>query len=179
MRHYDTSAKVYDSQYYEEQESKIKAALSGFTLEKENMVLDMGCGTGLLFPYVASRVKLVVGIDVSASIIKQAKKRMNTYTNTALIRADADYAPFPNETFDIIFAITLLQNTPKQSQTIKEMKRVTKQNATMVVTGLKKAFSRKEFIRLLRDAELEIKALRLDEKLKDHVSICVKSQRKP
>jgi ubiquinone/menaquinone biosynthesis C-methylase UbiE len=179
MLHYDQSAKVYDNRYYEEQEAKIEAALSGFTLEKENMILDMGCGTGLLFPYVTSRVKLVVGIDISASIVKQAKKRMKTYTNTALIRADADYAPFPNETFDTVFAITLLQNTPKQSRTINEMKRLTKQKATIVVTGLKKAFSRKEFTRLLREAELKIKALRLDEKLKDYVSICVKSRRKP
>jgi ubiquinone/menaquinone biosynthesis C-methylase UbiE len=179
MRHYDQSAKVYDNRYYEEQEAKIKAALSGLTLEKEKIILDMGCGTGLLFPYVTSRGKLVVGIDISASILQHAKKRMKTYTNTALIRADADYAPFPNETFDNVFAVTLLQNAPKQPRTIDEMKRLTKQNATIVVTGLKKAFSRKEFIRLVREAELEIKALQLDAKLKDYVAICVKSRRKP
>lgn len=177
MMHYNQSAKVYDNQYYEEQEAKINAALSGFTLEEENLILDMGCGTGLLFPHVASRAKLVVGIDVSASIVKQAKKRTDTYTNIALIRADADYTPFPNETFDAVFAITLLQNTPDQPRTIKEMKRVTKQNAMIVVTGLRKAFSRKEFTGLLREAELEVKALRIDEKLKDYVAICVKSRR--
>ena len=179
MRHYDQSATVYDIQYYEEQEAKTKAALTDFTLERENIILDMGCGTGLLFPHIADRVKLVVGLDVSNSIIKQAKKRTKEYSNAALIQADADYMPFSKETFDVAFAITLLQNTPRSNRTLDEMKRVTKQTAIMVVTGLRKAFSRKKFAQLLREARLETKALRSDENLKDYVAVCVKSRRKP
>jgi len=180
MRHYDQSAKVYDAQYHEEQEAKIKAALTGFALEKENIILDAGCGTGLLFHYIVERGRLVVGIDISSSMLKEAKKRLNEYSNTAIIRADTDYTPFPNKTFDTVFAITLLQNTPQPHLTLNEMKRVTKQNATIVATGLKKTFSRKEFTRLLREAGLEIKVLKLDANLKEYVAICRKdSQRKP
>jgi len=175
MRHYNQSATVYDAQYYKEQEAKIKAALAELNLKKENLILDAGCGTGLLFPHVAERVKLVVGIDISARILKEAKKRVKEYLNTAVIISDTDYMPFPNNTFDAVFAITLLQNTPKPHQTLNEMKRVTKQNATIVATGIKKAFSRKKFTQLLRETELEIKVLRLDENLKEHVAICIKS----
>src|SRR4030067_2910887 len=179
MWHYDQSAMVYDTQYYEEQEAKIKAALLGFTLEKENIILDAGCGTGLLFPRVANRGKLVVGVDVSSSIVKQVKKRVKDHIKTALIRADADFMPFLNGTFDVVFAVTLLQNMPKPFWTLDELKRVTKHNATIIATGLKKAFSREDFTRLLREAGLEIKALRYDENLKDYVAVCVKSRRKP
>jgi len=175
MRHYDQLAAVYDAQYYEEQEAKIKAALVEFNLTKENLILDAGCGTGLLFPHVAGKVKLVVGIDISTRIVQEAKKRMKEYLNTAVIIADTDYMPFSNETFDVVFAITLLQNTPKPHQTLHEMKRVTKQNALIVVTGLRKAFSRKEFARLLRQVELKIKVLRLDENLKEYVAVCRKT----
>jgi len=178
MRHYDQSATVYDAQYYEEQEAKIKAALAELNLKKENLILDAGCGTGLLFPHVAERVKLVVGVDISVRILKEAKKRVKEYSNTAVIIADIDYTPFPNGTFDATFAITLLQNTPKPPQTLNEMKRVTKQNTTIVITGLKKAFSRKEFIRLLRETGLKIKVLRLDENLKEYVAICTKILKK-
>ena len=179
MWHYDQSAMVYDTQYYEEQEAKIKAALLGFTLEKENIILDAGCGTGLLFPRVANRVKLVVGVDVSVSIVKQVKKRVKDHINTALIRADADFMPFPNGTFDFVFAVTLLQNMPKPFWTLAELKRVTKHNATIIATGLKKTFSQEDFTLLLREAGLEIKALRHDENLKDYVAVCVKSRRNP
>jgi len=174
MRHYNQSATVYDTQYYEEQETKIKTALAELNLKKQNIILDAGCGTGLLFPHIADKVKLVVGLDISAHILKEAKKRIQEYSNTAVIIADTDYTPFPNNTFDAVFAITLLQNTPKPRQTLNEMKRVTKQNATIVVTGLKKTFSRKEFTRLLREAELKIKVLKLDENHKEYIAICTK-----
>lgn len=174
MQHYNQSAAVYDAQYHEEQEEKIKAALAELNLAKENLILDAGCGTGLLFPHVAERVRLVVGVDISARILKEAKKRIKEYLNTAVIIADIDYMPFPNDTFDAAFAITLLQNMPKPRQTLNEMKRVIKQNATIVATGLKKTFSRKEFTRLLRGAGLEIKTLKLDENLKEYVAVCTK-----
>jgi len=179
MRHYDQSAKVYDVQYSEEQEAKIRTAMDNLTLSGGIVILDAGCGTGLLFPHVAKRVKLFVGVDISGSIVKEAKKRVKAHENTALIRADTDYTPFPNQTFDVAFVVTLLQNTPKPRRTLTEMKRVTKQNATIVATGLKKAFSRKEFTQLLGGAGLEIKVLKLDKNLKEYIAICTKPQRKP
>jgi len=178
MRHYEQSAAVYDTQYYMEQEAKIKTALAELSFKKETLLLDAGCGTGLLFPHVAERVKLVVGVDISASILKEAKKRVKEYSNAAVVRADTDYAPFKNNVFDGAFAITLLQNTPKPHQTLMEMKRVTKQNAIIVATGLKKTFSQREFARLLREVELEIKVLRLDENFKEYVATCTKPSKK-
>jgi len=178
MQHYDHSAKVYDTQYSEEQEAKIKTALAEISLKKENLTLDAGCGTGLLFPHVSKKVKLVVGIDVSEVILKEAKKRVKEQSNVALIRADIDCTPFQNDIFDAAFAITLLQNTPKPHQTLNEIKRVTKQSAQIIATGLKKAFSRKEYARLLSEARLEIKVLKLDENLKEYVTICSKNSKK-
>jgi len=177
MRHYDHSASVYDALYYEEQEAKMKVALAESTLKEESIILDAGCGTGLLFPHVEEKAKLAVGLDVSGRILKEAKKRVNR-ANTALVRADIDCAPFQNDAFDAAFAITLLQNTPKPHQTLTEIKRVTKQNGTIVATGLMKAFSRKEFIKLPMIARLKIKVLRLDENLKEHIAICTKSTKK-
>src|SRR4030067_2771689 len=158
MRHYDQAATVYDTQYNDEQEAKIKMALTGFTLEKENIILDAGCGTGLLFPHVANRVELVVSVDVSASIVKQENKQVKDHINTALIRADADFMPFLNGTFDVVFAVTLLQNMPKPFRTLDELKRVTKHNATIIATGLKKTFSREDLTRFSRREGFEIKA---------------------
>jgi len=179
MLHYDQSSEVYDNQYGEEQEAKINAALSSFSLEKDNVLLDMGCGTGILFSQIAKKVKLVVGIDISIPILTKAKKRKNGTKNISLIRADADHAPFLNETFDTVFAVTLIQNIPTKSRAISEIKRVARQKATIVITGLKKTFSQREFTSLLRDAGLETMALNLDERLKDYIAICVKTQRKP
>jgi len=178
MQHYNHTASTYDAQYNEEQEAKIKAALTQLTLKKQNLILDAGCGTGLLFPHLAEKVKLVAGIDISRQILKQAKKRIKAQTNAAIVRADTDSTPFKNNVFDIAFAITLLQNTPKPRQTLNEIKRVTKQNATIIATGLKKTFSQQEFTRLLKEARLKIKALKQDKNLKEYVTTCTKSAKK-
>jgi ubiquinone/menaquinone biosynthesis C-methylase UbiE len=178
MRHYDQSASVYNAQYYEEQEAKITAALSTLIIKKTSLILDAGCGTGFLFPHVAEEGKLVVGLDVSRIILKEAAKLGKGQADVALVRADVDYAPFRNRVFDVAFVITLLQNTPKPEQTLNEIKRVTKQNATIVTTGLRKAFSRKAFTRLLREAGLQIQVLKLDKNLKEYVATCTKPTRK-
>jgi len=175
IRHYDQLSKVYDAQYSEEQEAKIKAALNGLELRNKNVVLDAGCGTGLLFHHIAKKVKLVAGLDFSSHVLREAKKRTKQLHNIALLKADADQTPFQNQTFDTVFAITLLQNTPNAAHTLEEIKRLSKNQAAIVATGLKKRFTQESFTNLLQQAKLNIKVLKTNEKLKGYVAICTKS----
>jgi len=174
MRKYDHSAKVYDAQYAEEQNAKIKAALSHLNLREDSLILDVGCGAGLLFEHLGDSVKLLVGLDLSSGILKEAKKRAKRFLRTALIRADADLTPFPNEIFDAVFAITLLQNMPNPPLTIQEMARVAQASAIIVVTGLKKAYSQDAFRGLLEKAGLEAQIMETDEQLRGYVALCKK-----
>lgn len=172
MRHYDRLAKIYDSQYAEEQEAKIKAALSDVYMKPNSIVLDSGCGTGLLFEHIGNFVKLLVGIDISARILKEAKKRAKNFLNLALLRAEADYTPFQDKTFDTVFAITLLQNTPNPARTLREIKRITKQDATIAITALKKEFTQKAFTKLLKNVQLTVNTIKANSNLKDYIVTC-------
>jgi ubiquinone/menaquinone biosynthesis C-methylase UbiE len=172
MRHYDQLAQVYDAQYSDEQNAKIEAGLNKTKLSQNEQVLDLGCGTGLLFQHIAKSAKSVVGIDVSSRILQKAKKRAEQLSNTAVIRADADYSPFQNQTFDQVFAITLLQNMPKPLETLKETKRVSKHQSIIVVTGLKKRFTQQLFVRLLNKASLRISTLQANPQLKGYLAVC-------
>jgi len=172
MRHYDHLAQVYDAQYSEEQKAKIEAALNNTKLSQNELVLDVGCGTGLLFRHVAKSAKLVVGIDISSKILQEARKRTKQLPNTAVVSADADYTPFQNQTFDQVFAITLLQNMPNPAETLGEIKRVSKHQSTIVVTGLKKKFTKERFIKLLNKAGLKISTLKTNPQLKGHLAVC-------
>jgi ubiquinone/menaquinone biosynthesis C-methylase UbiE len=176
IRHYDQTAETYDQQYMEEQDLKIAIALEALPqpIDKNAVILDAGCGTGLLFPNIARKTKQTVGIDTSIKSLKKAKAKTKTYHNTALIKADADFLPFKAEIFTHIFAFTLVQNTPNPKSTIEEMQRVTQRDATLVITGLKKHFTRTAFVKLLENARLEILALKTDEELKDLVAVCRK-----
>ena len=172
MRHYDHLAQVYDAQYSEEQNAKIEAALNNMRLSQNEQVLDVDCGTGLLFQHVAKSAKIVIGIDVSSKILQKAKKRTDQLPNTAVIRADADYTPFQRQTFDRIFVMTLLQNMPNPAETLREIKRVSKHRSTIIVTGLKKKFTQEFFMRLLSKAGLEISTLKTNPQLKGYLAAC-------
>lgn len=173
MLRYDSSARTYDRQYAEEQATKIEAALNTISIKKNSLVLDVGCGTGLLFSYVAGKAEATVGLDISQKILLQAEKRAKFLPNTHLIFADADKMPLKENSFDYVFAFTLIQNMPNPVKTLNETKRVAKKDAVIVVTGLKKTFTIKSFEDLLRDAGLKVVALK-DKNLKCHVAICTK-----
>jgi len=172
MRHYDLQAEIYNVQYLGEQNAKINEVLKNMKLKAQEMVLDLGCGTGFLFQHVSKRVKHVVGLDVSQKALAKAKKHSKNMSNVFLVRADADNTPFPDHLFDKVFAITVLQNMPDPAKTVFEMKRVSKPHATYAVTGLKKKYTQESFVELLESAQLKIVTLKSSQQLKGYVAVC-------
>lgn len=177
MRRYDQSARVYDIQYFDEQETKIRTIMQNLRMPRGIRILDAGCGTGLLFRNVVNKADFAVGIDISRGLIQEARKKTQHYRNVALVLADTDNMPLLDESFDIILAVTLMQNLPAPTATLTEFKRVAKETASIVVTGLKKHFTQEGFLKMLHEAGLFVDALKLDDMERDYVSICRKTRR--
>jgi malonyl-CoA O-methyltransferase len=156
--------------YAEEQAAKIEVALRHVEV-KAGVVLDVGCGTGILFSYVADKARTTVGVDVSKKTLLEAKERARNHASVHLVCADADNMPLRDDVFDRVFAITLIQNMPRQTETLNEIRRVVKDDALIVVTGLKKVFTRSKLEQLLKNAGLNIIAMR-NEGLKCYVAVC-------
>lgn len=173
MQRYDITAGMYDARYAEEQEAKYKTALAG--LNVAGAVLDVGCGTGLLFNHVAAQTKAVVGVDVSVKLLLQAKERSKSFRNAHVVQADADHLPVRSAYFTVVFAFTVLQNMPKPAETLHELKRAAKRNGAIVVTGLKKAFPSEAFEALLQQAGLRVVSIKDDAALKCYVAVNVQN----
>ncbi len=173
MRRYNLTAHMYDNRYAEEQEAKYKEALEDLEIASHNLVLDVGCGSGLLFRHVAPKTETVVGVDISKKLLHQANHRSKGHSNVHVVQADADHLPFKTEALTLIFAFTVLQNMPKPIETLEEIKRVAKRDAFIVVTGLKKAFSLIAFGDLLDQAGLLVVTFRDAEALKCYVAVAV------
>ena len=139
-------------------------------------MVDLGCGTGLLLRKIEEKKGItVVGIDISRNMLSYAKQSLRDSSSVHLILADADNIPIKNSYFSHSFAITLLQNMPNLSSTLKEMKRITTSSASIIITGLKKCFTEGSFVKLLHNAELKPKLLVVsDTRLKCHITVCVK-----
>ncbi|MDW8041043.1 MAG: class I SAM-dependent methyltransferase [Nitrososphaerota archaeon] len=178
MQHYNVTAKSYDELYAAEQRVKIEKALEKVRIPNNSLILDGGCGTGLLFEYVADKAQLVVGIDISRRILEEAKKRAKKFGNVHLVLADADRQPFRDGVFSHVFTVTLLQNMPNPEKTLIEFKRVAVENALFVITGLKKKFSRSSFEFLLRKLKLSVmEIVDGNAELKCYVALCVRDKR--
>jgi ubiquinone/menaquinone biosynthesis C-methylase UbiE len=173
MQRYDLTAEIYEMRYLEEQTAKIEAAMRHLKMEQQEQVLDAGCGTGILLDHIADEVKMIVGVDISKKTLLQARQRIydDELSNVYLVQADVDNMPFSDNLFSKVFVLTVLQNSPDPAKTLTEIKRVGKTGTFFVVTGLKKIFGKRAFIRLLNNAKL--KAVAFEEKdLKCYVAVC-------
>ncbi len=168
LRHrYDETADFYDKRYERIQREKYKAAVK-YLPERAKIILDLGCGTGMLLKELAGKGEFVVGVDSSAKMLSVAKKRGR---EAALICADADHLPFKDKIFDVVVSITLLQNVPVPVTMMKEISRVLKPGGVGIVTSLKHKHSPEQ----LREwaASAGLKPLLAEEMLNSEDVICV------
>jgi len=176
-RKYDALADAYDRLYGEEQEAKIRAALKSINFDQSDIVLDVGCGTGILFHHLEERIHFLVGVDISARLLRKAQYKSGRSQKISLVRADADRLPFLNEIFDKIFAVTVLQNMPDAKVTLHEIKGILKKDGALVVTGLKKSFTKERLRWLLREADLELTDFEENGHLLGYIAICRRKNR--
>jgi ubiquinone/menaquinone biosynthesis C-methylase UbiE len=173
MKRYDLTASIYDLRYADEQKAKIEAALRSVKEKWFGLVLDVGCGTGILFDYITDRPKMIVGLDLSKKTLLEAKARMfkKNINNVHLVQADADNMPFGDGMFDQLLAVTVLQNAPNPGRMLREIRRVAEDEAIFVLTGLKSIFSKRRFEQVLKKAGLKLEEFDEDN-LKCYVTIC-------
>lgn len=88
-------------------------------------VLDIGCGGGLLTNPLALDGHHVVGIDLSEPSLEWAKKS-DTTKSAIYLKADAKCIPLPDESFDVICAMDLLEHVTDPELVIKEASRLLK-----------------------------------------------------
>lgn len=84
-------------------------------------VLEVGCGTGLILQRIVDRARSAKGVDLSPSMLEAAKAR-----GLDVQEANAVELPFPDSTFDVVFAFKVLAHVPELRRAIDEMARVTR-----------------------------------------------------
>ena len=171
---YNITSDSYDEQYAQEQTAKYRAVKKMFLHFSPNVVLDVGCGSGLFFSYVADKAHTVVGVDLSRKLLFKAKVTANSFDNVHVVQADADHLPFKQVLFDVVFSFTMLQNMPAPKKTLLEFKRQTMVGGKLVITGLKKAFGLTAFLNLFEVNELRLLEFIDEQTLNCYIAVAVK-----
>jgi ubiquinone/menaquinone biosynthesis C-methylase UbiE len=167
---YDVTAPIYNERYGKEQKSKYCKALEKSRISGK-VVLDVGCGSGLFFERVAPDSEIVIGIDISKKLLYIAHQQAKLFSNVIVLLADVDNLPFPDYSFEVIFGFTVLQNLPKPTETLREIKRVKSSTGRVVVTGLKKAFPLVKFMDILEDSGLGLVEFLDEENINCYIAV--------
>lgn len=125
-------------------------------LKKGDLVLDAGCGRGIVSCYLAKKYKVsIVGVDLAAHELRSAKKRskkLDLGGQVEYIQGDYSVLNFPNSHFDSIYTVEAFVHSDNLQKTLKEFYRLLKPKGKLTLFEYSisdaKEFSLKEKIML-------------------------------
>ena len=91
-------------------------------------ILDVGCGMGALLKELEN-VGVVHGVDISQEALDFCKKR--GITNVSL--GNITKIPYPDNCFDVVLVLDVLEHVDDDTRGIREMRRIVKSNGTIIV----------------------------------------------
>ncbi|HEX2909826.1 MAG TPA: methyltransferase domain-containing protein, partial [Chloroflexia bacterium] len=112
---YRKRAKGYDTSGISSFEAWRKDAVKLLELKRGDVVVDMGCGTGLNFAFLEEAIGpegKIIGVDLTDAMLEQARRRIadHGWENVELVQNDATQFEFPTQVDGIIstFALTFI-----------------------------------------------------------------------
>ncbi len=108
---------------------------------EKGLFLDIGTGTGHLAIELAKLCPQVsiVAIDLSENMLTVAREnaeKEGVLERINFMKADAKKIPFPSESFDCVYCHNMLHHIPDPIELLREIKRVAKKDAAILVRDL-------------------------------------------
>ena len=146
---FDSLAAEWDLMFTTEDIERLSHLVDGLGMTEGMNILDLGCGTGILFDMLRRRIGQngsVTGVDFSIEMAQKAHRNF-PFANVNVINADATVLPFTDSIFDMAVAFSAFPHFSDQQKAIDETHRVLKPQARFYIIHL---ISSKELSRLHR-----------------------------
>lgn len=116
---FDDHAANWDSELIRH-DDRIKIILDNGGVSEGVRVLDVACGTGVLFPdYLERKVKSVTGVDISPEMVKIASAKF-PQENIEVICADVEKLEL-SEPYDVVMIYNAFPHFPEPEKLIKSL----------------------------------------------------------
>ena len=100
-------------------------------------ILDIGCGTGDLAPFIIEQETTYYGVDLSSKMIERAKSNYGVFLRNGRATfhvADCENLHFCSKKFDMVIAIALIEYLPDPIKFMIEAQRVLKDGGYFLIT---------------------------------------------
>ena len=135
---FDDLAAEWDLQYTAEDLERLSHLVGRLPITPGMSILDLGCGTGILFDLLRRRVGpngLVTGVDFALSMAKKAHRNF-PFSNVTVVDADAHHLPFKDSSFDMAISFAAFPHFTDKEKTLRETSRVLKRGASFFIVHL-------------------------------------------
>lgn len=135
---YDQLAAEWDLMFTAEDLERLSNIVDKLGVEPGMTILDLGCGTGILFDMLRRKVGTegsVIGVDFSIQMLLTAHRNF-PFANVNAVDADATALPFADNTFDMAVAFSAFPHFSDQQRAINELHRTLKDGGRFYVIHL-------------------------------------------
>ena len=98
-------------------------------------ILEVGVGTGISLPGYSAHNR-IVGIDLSAAMLRKARRRVAnlSLTNVEILEVmDAEHLSFPDASFDVVVANHVISTVPNPEAALDECARMLRPGGEMIL----------------------------------------------
>jgi phosphatidylethanolamine/phosphatidyl-N-methylethanolamine N-methyltransferase len=134
---YDVHSLFYDATFGRLVKRRIERAINHMNIRPDDLILDLGIGTGVSLNYYPLDCGRVIGVDLSAGMLREARKKIRErgLSRAAVFQANALQLPFADSTFDHVFISHVITVVSDPYKLVQEAQRVAKPGARIVIVN--------------------------------------------
>lgn len=116
-------------------EAMREEAIDMLDIQSDDVVLDVGCGTGFATEGLLQRTEHIHGLDQSPHQLEKAFEKFGKRGSVQFYLGDAERLPFEDGRFDVVWSSGSIEYWPNPVRALEELRRVGKPGGQVLVVG--------------------------------------------